>query len=72
MVVVALVVETFEEDSPDFPVVRHEFLGRTAEQAESIYRAHLQYDAFLRSCVGGDFHGMRCRNVTSWKRYATE
>lgn len=72
MVVVALVVETFEEETPQFPVVRHEFLGRTPEEAEATYRAHLQFDQFLASCVGGNFHGMPCRNVTSWKRYATE
>lgn len=72
MVVVALVVETFEEDTPQFPVVRHEFLGRTPEEAEETYQAHLRFDQFLSSCVAGTFKGMRCRNVMSWKRYATE
>ena len=48
------------EAGDSFPVVTHFFWGKTPEEAETIYHAHKQYDAFLRSCDssrGSNFQG---------------
>lgn len=34
-----------------YPVVRHEFIGRTRAEARRYLRSHLNADAFLRGCV---------------------
>lgn len=40
------------------PTVTHVFYGATAAQAEHVYEAHMQSDAFLRGCTTqGVFHG---------------
>lgn len=47
--------------SSEGPVVRHIFFGRTPEQAERIYQAHRQTDAFLRGCDDAQHFGsIRC------------
>ena len=46
-----------------FPVVRHEFRGRTAAEAHGYHQAHLDADEFLRACEErGVYRGtVRCR-----------
>lgn len=56
-----LVVRTYEEGG-NVPVVTHVFHGKTPEQAQGFYKAHLKYDKFLRFCKTGSFQGMKCRN----------
>lgn len=56
-----LVVETYEAGRRE-PVVTHTFHGDTPEQAKAFFRAHLKYDAFLKSCQTGHFKKIRCFN----------
>lgn len=55
-----------------FPVVRHEFRGRTKDEAWHYHDAHKQADSFLRGCEDkGVFQGsVRCRARVSegWER----
>ncbi len=46
--VFAVVHDTFEKGST--PVVRHIFVGRTADKARRYYAAHRRSDAFMRQC----------------------
>lgn len=56
-----LVVETYEGRNP-LPVVTHTFHGKSPEQAQAFYRAHLKADSFMRGCKSGHFANFRCRN----------
>lgn len=50
-----------------YPVVRHEFRGRTVEEAKRYAMAHAKYDSFLQECVlSGRFDGFDCRAVRKW------
>lgn len=55
--------EIWEDSQPSFPVVVHEFRGRTEKEALAVFRAHMQSDAFLRQCeTKGVFQDrVRCR-----------
>ena len=48
-----LVVDIYEPEGAgtDYPILRHEFFGRTEKEAEGYFRAHLATDTFLRGCV---------------------
>lgn len=46
------VVSEIYEEGLDYPVVVHIFFGKSAEEAASYYRAHLDSDAFLAYCTG--------------------
>lgn len=49
-----------------YPVVRHEFVGKTRAEARGYYQAHLGTDAFLRGCVESRrWDGVVCRATTS-------
>lgn len=49
------------ENEETEPVLTHIFYGSTAEEAEGIYAAHMETDAFLRGCVNtGHFGRIRC------------
>lgn len=54
-----------EAAGPSYPVVTHQFRGRTREEAAGYYRAHLKSDAFFEACNsprGGTFQGtVKCR-----------
>lgn len=61
-----IVAITYEK-TPDgtwVQVVRHEFYGASPQRAEDVYRAHLESDAFLRSCEAGHFGAIECRTAT--------
>jgi hypothetical protein len=45
-----LVVDIFEPDA-DFPIVRHVFAGRTKEEAQGYFDAHMTTDSFMSGCV---------------------
>lgn len=52
-----------------YPVIVHNFIGRTKEEAMGYYRAHLQADAFIRGCTEtGRFGQVRCRSEMSWRQ----
>jgi len=43
-----------------YPVVRHQFFGKTMHEAKSYYQAHMGTDSFLREAIKtGYFKGMR-------------
>jgi hypothetical protein len=50
-----------------FPIVRHEFIGRSPAEARRYHAAHMQSDAFLRQCEQkGLFNGaVKCRATKS-------
>lgn len=62
---------TYELDAGRWvPVVKHEFYGRTREEAIGVMQAHERTDSFLRACVGAPpgtssrFDGITCRTET--------
>ena len=59
-----VIVDTFEEEDDDNPIVTHQFWGNTAEEAEHVYDAHLESDRFLRDCLEkGKYAGrVKCTN----------
>jgi hypothetical protein len=64
-----LVVDIYEPSvGYDYPVVRHEFVGRTREEAQGYHDAHLHTCTFFRQCIEqGDFDGLKCETNTWWK-----
>lgn len=51
-----------------YPVVVHSFLGKTREEAEGYYRAHLKTDTFFRGCVEKEqFDGIDCWTTEKWR-----
>lgn len=64
-----LVVDIYEPTVGfDYPVVRHEFVGKTREEARGYYNAHLGTCTFFSACIQtGDFDGLRCQAVEHWK-----
>ena len=67
---VKLVVDIFEESvGLDYPVVRHEFYGRTKSEAIGYYRAHLKTDRFLDGCVRKKrWERVNCETTMHWER----
>ena len=65
-----LIVDIYEEGTTAYPVVTHIFNGRTQQEAEGYYEAHLRADAFLRGCaVGGHYeHAFSCYAVKRWEK----
>ena len=61
---VKLTVDTYE--AKDYPVVKHVFIGKTREEAQGYYEAHLETDKFLAGCEKGKFGDIVCRNELSW------
>ena len=55
-----------------YPVVRHEFMGRSPQEAHGYHEAHRDSDEFLRQCEDrGAFRGsVRCRArmTEGWRR----
>jgi hypothetical protein len=51
-------VDIFEDTM--YPVVRHQFFGKTMREARAYYTAHMGTDSFLRDTVKtGYFKGMK-------------
>lgn len=49
-----------------YPVVRHEFRGKTVHEAQRYLASHMKTDAFLRKCVlSGKFGEVDCRATIS-------
>jgi len=58
----AVVVDIFEGATKfRYPIVRHVFYGRDKGEAEGYFRAHMETDEFLRSCVQKkQWNGVTC------------
>lgn len=68
----AVRVDIFEPQNA-FPIVQHQFLGRSREEAEGYHDAHRASDRFLRQCEDKQlFDGkVKCRAVIrrGWVRW---
>ena len=64
---VALVVDIYEQGNDEYPVVRHEFIGRTPEEAKGYFHAHTETDVFLAGCLKGHFKDFACRAEMHWR-----
>lgn len=42
---------TYEGGNTDYPVVVHQFTGRSEDEARGYLRAHLKTDTFFRGCT---------------------
>jgi hypothetical protein len=52
---------TYEESTPGYPVVVHQFIGRTLEEATGYLKAHFKSDRFFSDCTKkGRFANFRC------------
>lgn len=50
-----------------YPIVRHEFRGRTIQEVRQYAVAHAKNDRFLLEClVSGRFDNLKCRAVRKW------
>lgn len=66
---IKLVVDIYEPEGAgnDYPILRHEFYGKTKDEAEGYYDAHLQTDEFLRGCVQRSaWRKVRCYAEMYW------
>jgi len=54
-------------ESKPYPVVRHEFRGRTVAEVRRYALAHAKSDKFFLDClVFGRFGNVKCRAVRKW------
>lgn len=61
-----IVADTYE--AKPYPVLTHEFRGRTRKEAEGYFKAHLTTDRFLRACTeDGRFMDFKCRTVVRFR-----
>jgi hypothetical protein len=69
-----ITVEISEDASAGYPIVVHEFLGKTREEAEGYLEAHQGSDSFLRDCLHkGRWHDVSCRakvTYNGWIEYS--
>jgi hypothetical protein len=65
----AYVVDIYEAAAGDkYPVVQHEFYGRTKDEATGYFQAHMGTDSFMRDCVEeGQWKDVNCRAVGVWR-----
>lgn len=62
-----LVVDIYEAEISDYPVVTHVFNGKTKKEAMGYFKAHLTTDDFLRGCVSeGRWKTLKCRATARW------
>lgn len=63
-----LTVDIYEaEVGDDYPVVVHQFLGRTREEALGYFEAHKKTDQFLMGCIEhGKWNGVECWTEQDW------
>lgn len=57
----SVTVDSYE--SPDYPIVRHIFYGRSEDEAFSYIESHKKSDRFFRDCQKGSFEGIKCKNT---------
>ena len=74
MLLWVVVHSIFEEASAyAYPIVVHQFYGRTQEEAEGYFRAHKRTDEFLRGCDDkGKWKMVTCKSVKQLFRFDTE
>lgn len=61
-----IVADTYE--AKPYPVVTHEFRGRTQKEAEGYFRAHLTTDKFFKDCTEKEhFANFDCRTVIRYR-----
>lgn len=65
-----LVVDIFEPTvGRAYPVVRHEFYGRTKRECSGYFEAHIGTDAFLRECLDKSrWKNVECTTLAEWVR----
>ncbi len=64
---VKLVHDIFEGETP-YPVVTHTFTGKTREEVQSYFKAHLKTDKFMASMEkSGSFGEIEGRVKKTWK-----
>jgi hypothetical protein len=62
-----LIVDIYESEIQEYPVVTHVFNGKTKKEAMGYFRAHLTTDEFLRDCVNsGRWKTLSCHAVSRW------
>jgi len=50
-------------EAKSYPIVRHEFRGKSQAEATRYFNAHMNTDSFLRECVKTGFYGnMKCNH----------
>ena len=66
------VVDIFEKQHR-FPIVRHEFRGKTQEEALHYFESHMAADDFLYDCFEKGLYDkkVKCRTETRWRRERT-
>lgn len=68
---VKLIVDIYEPQGAgtDYPILRHEFFGKTRQEAWGYYQAHLGTDEFLRGCVERSrWKRVKCAAEIYWAR----
>ena len=66
-----LIVDIYEPAGAgrDYPVVRHEFFGKTKDEANGYFEAHLGTCRFLRDCVTKSrWKTVTCEIAAEWQR----
>jgi len=62
-----LVVEIYEAEIPEYPVVTHIFTGKTQKESLGYFKAHMTTDDFLRECVSsGKWKSLSCSYKARW------
>ena len=55
-------------ESKLYPVVRHEFIGKTKNEAKAYFKAHLETDDFLYNCyIKRKFKNFKCKTKFKWR-----
>lgn len=62
------VVDIYESAAgDDFPVVRHQFYGKTRKEAKGYYEAHMKTDKFMKDCVEKkQWKKVKCQSKKYW------
>jgi hypothetical protein len=64
------IVQHIYESAEAEPTLSHVFYGETLERAQQVFDAHMQTDAFMRSCViTNRFRNFTCHTDSSTERY---
>lgn len=68
----AYVLDIYERSvGPEYPVVQHEFYGRSRAEARGYLQAHMTTDKFMSDCMlKGRWGDVLCRSVGAWRDIA--
>jgi len=66
--IIRLVVDIYEAEISEYPVVTHIFNGKSRREAFAYFKAHLTTDEFLRECVRKNrWKTLRCQAHVRWE-----